>query len=268
MLASLPMYLVTPLAVNQLWDWLKQDLIQQLGKSYPQLALCDLKSPDNLHAHWQEPSLLVSQTCGYPLMTELNKKVNLLGSFEYDAPYCNGIFCKSVVIAQANNLNNNLLHFKNTKVAFNSPQSQSGYNSFRHLIAPLSQNGGFFENSISTGGHKASVLAVQSGQADIAAIDCVTYEGFCRYAPELTQGLKIINTTQAYPGLPLISALNTPTEVLDALKNSLSRIHLQEQLRDTLATLMIKQFKPSSWQDYEICLQMEKEAQTLGYQHL
>ena len=78
MLASLPMYLVTPLAVNQLWDWLKQDLIQQLGNSYQQLALGDLMSPDNLHTHWQEPSLLVSQTCGYPLMTELNKKVNLL----------------------------------------------------------------------------------------------------------------------------------------------------------------------------------------------
>ncbi len=268
MLASLPMYLVTPLAVNQLWAWLRKDIINQVGSSYNALIAEVLNYPEDLHGHWQQPKLLLSQTCGYPLMTELNKKVNLLGSFEYDAPYCSGIFCKSVVICQSNNLRNNLLDFKDARVAFNNPLSQSGYNSLRHLIAPFSQNGRFFENSISTGGHKASVLAVQSGQADIAAIDCVTYEGFCRYEPQLTQGLKIINTTQSYPGLPLISALNTPTEVLDALKNSLSRIHLQEQLRDTLATLMIKQFQPSSWLDYEICLEMEKNAQQLGYQHL
>jgi ABC-type phosphate/phosphonate transport system substrate-binding protein len=173
-----------------------------------------------------------------------------------------------VIICKATHQGTELSSFKNKVVAFNSEQSQSGYNSLRHLIAPLSSNGQFFQSTISTGGHKDSVLAVQSGQADIASIDGVTYEGFLQYAPEITQGLKIIATTHSYPGLPLISALNTPTALLTALKNSLQRLHQQECLQDTLKTLFIKKFSVSGWHDYEVCLNMEKQAQSFAYYRL
>lgn len=268
MIASLPMYVITPAAVQTLWDWIRQDLIKQLGSSYSALVEEVLNSPQDLHEHWQQADVLISQTCGYPLMTELKNKVNLLGSFEYDVPFANGIYCKSVIICKANNSATQLADFKNQVVAFNNTQSQSGYNSFRHLIAPLSNNGQFFQSAVATGGHRASVLAVQSGQADIASIDGVTYHGFLKHAPEITQGLKIIATTHSYPGLPLISALNTPRTVLMALKNTLQGLHLQPALQDTLKTLFIKKFSVSSWQDYEVCLVMEKQAKALNYLHL
>lgn len=268
MIASLPMYVITPVAVQTLWHWIRQDLIKQLGSGYLALLPESLSSPQDLHLHWQQQDVLFSQTCGYPLVTELKNKVHLLGSFEYDVPFANGIYCKSVIICKANHEGTQLSDFKNKVVAFNSAQSQSGYNSFRHLIAPLSNNGQFFQSAVATGAHKASVLAVQSGQADIASIDGVTYHGFLQHAPEITQGLKIIATTHSYPGLPLISALNTPTAVLTALKNTLQGLHLQPALQDTLKTLFIKKFSVSSWQDYEVCLDMEKQAQALNYLHL
>lgn len=268
MIASFPMYVVTPTAFQTLWDWMRQDIIKQLGNSYSDAIEEVLIYPQDLHEHWQQANVLMSQTCGYPLVTELKNKVHLLGSFEYDVPFANEIYCKSVIICKANHEGTQLSDFKNKVVAFNSAQSQSGYNSLRHLIAPLSSKGQFFKSTIFTGGHRDSVLAVQAGQADIASIDGVSYEGFLQHAPEITQGLKIIATTHSYPGLPLISAINTPTTVLTALKNTLQGLHLQPGLQDTLKTLFIKKFSISSWQDYEVCLDMEKQAKALNYLHL
>ena len=55
-----------------------------------------------------------------------------------------------------------------------------------------------------TGNHRASVLAVRSGEADFAAIDVVTLRHL-RAASEAT-GVKVIYQTLPTPGLPLICA--------------------------------------------------------------
>ena len=43
-----------------------------------------------LRAHWLNPRLLLSQTCGYPLMTELRDRVTLLATPRYLFEGCAG----------------------------------------------------------------------------------------------------------------------------------------------------------------------------------
>lgn len=268
MLVSLPMYVVSPEANEALWQWLRQDVISQLSDLDQALVPDNLSHPDDLHTHWKQADLLMSQTCGFPLMTELYQKVQLIGSFEYDVPYADGIECKSVLICRDDDQAKNLTDFQDRTVAFNSLTSQSGYNSLRHLIAPLSKNGQFFKTAYISGGHKASIEAVQQKKADLAAIDCVTFEGLKRYGGDTCKGLRIIANTHAYPGLPLISGLHTPQPLLDALKNSLSRMHLQTELKPVLQTLMIKKWSPSFWSTYQVCLEMQEQALAQNYTKL
>lgn len=62
-----------------------------------------------------------------------------------------------------------------------------------------------FAKHIKTGAHAASARAVAEDQADIAALDAVTWAHLQRYDP-ITQRLKVVAHTQPTPGLPLITA--------------------------------------------------------------
>ena len=91
MLISLPMYGVAPQDVLPFWQLLSQQL-----RRYGVIGIDDvigidgvagisdqLVWPTDLLQHWCDPDLLLSQTCGFPLMTLLQQQVQLIGVFSY-----------------------------------------------------------------------------------------------------------------------------------------------------------------------------------------
>ena len=260
-LASLPMYLANRPAVADLWELLRRSLADAGLQRLPTA----LTWPDDYHAHWLAPDLLLSQTCGYPFTDDLAGKVQLLGAFAYDAPQCSGIACRSVLVARAEHGHLGLAGFRGMRAAFNAPNSQSGYNAFRALVAPLATQGQFFASTLETGGHVASVAAVREGRADLAAIDCVTYAALARYTPQATEGLCIIATTEAYPGLPLITTKRTSAAELALLQSALQALLASAEAAPTLQALNIVGFEMPQASVYQRCVDMRESAQSLGY---
>ncbi len=260
-LASLPMYLAKRPAVAALWEMLRQALADAGMERLPP----DLTWPQDYHAHWLEPDLLLSQTCGYPFTDDLAGKVQLLGAFAYDAPQCNGIACRSVLVARAEHGHLGLEGFRGLRAAFNAANSQSGYNAFRARVAPLAIQDRFFASALETGGHGASVAAVREGRADLAAIDCVTYAALARYTPQATEGLCIVTTTEAYPGLPLITAQGTPEAEISLLQSALHALLASAEAASTLQALNIVGFETPQASVYQRCVDMRESAQALGY---
>ena len=260
-LASLPMYLANRPAVAALWELLRHRLTDAGLQRLPTA----LTWPDDYHAHWLDPNLLLSQTCGYPFTDDLAGKVQLLGAFAYDAPQCSGIACRSVLVARAEHGHLGLEGFRGLRAAFNAPNSQSGYNAFRALVAPLATNGRFFAAAFETGGHSESVDAVREGRADLAAIDCVTYAALARYTPLATQGLRVVATTEAYPGLPLITARATSAAEIALLQSALRALMGSAQAAPTLQALNIVGFETPQASIYQRCVDMRESAQSLGY---
>ena len=260
-LASLPMYLANRPAVAALWALLHHKLSDAGLQRLPH----DLTWPDDYHAHWLEPDLLLSQTCGYPVTDDLAGKVHLLGAFAYDVPQCSGMACRSVLVARAEHGHLGLEGFRGLRAAFNAANSQSGYNAFRALVAPLAVKGRFFASALETGGHGASVAAVREGRADLAAIDCVTYAALARYTPQATQGLCIVATTEAYPGLPLITAKGTSAAEIALLQNALRGLLTSAEAAPTLQALNIVGFEVPQASIYQRCVDMRESALALGY---
>ncbi|CNH25491.1 ABC-type phosphate/phosphonate transport system%2Cperiplasmic component [Yersinia intermedia] len=152
MLISLPMYGVDPQDVLPFWQLLSQQL-----RRYGAIGIDDvigiggvagisdqLVWPTDLLQHWRDPDLLLSQTCGFPLMMLLQQQVQLIGVFSYQSPYCSGEYYRSLVVVRADEKGQQLADFRHRVVAYNSTDSQSGYNALRALIAPLAINGRFF----------------------------------------------------------------------------------------------------------------------------
>lgn len=260
-LASLPMYVSNRDAVTQLWTSVATKLREQGLVDTPHA----LTWHTDLHAHWLNPDLLLSQTCGYPLMDDLAGKVQLIGCFQYDAPGCEGITCHSALIARDEHAHLALEDFRGLRAAFNVPNSQSGYNAFRARVAPLSVNGKFFSSALETGSHRLSVDAVYTGLADLASIDCVTYAGLERYSPEAIAGLNVVGYTESYPGLPLITSGKTSTKVLETMQRVFASLFSNANASRALNELGIVGFETPPAKIYQRCIDMREAAIALGY---
>jgi ABC-type phosphate/phosphonate transport system substrate-binding protein len=258
------MYNAPSPSVPALWQALANHLVQSGLVNVP----AQLSWPLDLHAHWQEPTLLLSQACGYPLMTFLAGKVQVVGGFHYSAPGCEGVTCKSQFIARlSDNLANTqgLEYFRSKAIAFNDTNSQSGYNALRAAIAPLAIDGEFFGQRLRSGSHRQSIEMVQSGQADLASIDCVTLAGFKTSQPQLLEGIVVVGESASYPGLPLITSLATTPDEMLRLRQALNDVTQDPHLAEICRSLFINKFEALDVTRYQTILEMEQAALKAGY---
>jgi ABC-type phosphate/phosphonate transport system substrate-binding protein len=259
-IAALPMYNVTP-ALAAEWRALLAEVLKAVD---PQASPID--PGDDLHTLWRRPDLLISQTCGYPLVSGLERHVQLIATPQFDAPGCTGADYSSVLVTRANAPFDSLDACRGARAAYNQDDSNSGMNVFRHAVAPLAKDGRFFSAVIRTGSHLGSLRAVAENRADVAAIDCVTFAFVCDELPELAQQVRTIGWTAASPGLPLIAANDVPPGMVESLRAALDDAVASQPMR--AKRLRLKGFARLPLSDYARITQMENEARALGYPRL
>jgi ABC-type phosphate/phosphonate transport system substrate-binding protein len=255
---SLPMYNVTP----RLQAEYEALLAQLLADAGVRDAVQLLSAPE-LPALWHRADLLVGQTCGYPYVSFLRGVTALLATPGFDFPGCDGSDYSSVIVTRAVDGVSSLAEAHGLTAAVNDRHSNSGMNVLRHAAAPLARDGRFFGRVKWTGSHAASLGAVQAGEADIAAIDCVTYGYLREELPDRLQGIKVLQYSAPSPGLPLVTAQSVPEEVRVRLRQAL--LAPGPQLRKHMTSLRIKAFQHRPDADYNRIQRLEAEAVDAGY---
>jgi ABC-type phosphate/phosphonate transport system substrate-binding protein len=220
--------------------------------------------PEDVHAHWLTPDLLLSQACGFPLVTFLDARVQVVGAFHYDVPGCEGVLNRSQLVVRASDPAQNLEDLRGRRVAINGTDSQSGYNSLRALVVPHARAGRFFSASHVTGAHHLSVMAVRDGLADVASIDCVSLAGFNRHRPDITAGTRVLGETAAYPGLPLITSNSTTPQTMAALREALEWLTRAPEMAQVREDLFIRAFEALPIARYQVCRDMRDVAVAAG----
>lgn len=257
---ALPMYLTHRDAEEALWASLRRYLAASGLADLPE----KLQWPVDLQSHWLDPALLMSQACGYPLVTFLSGKVRVIGTFRYTAEGCDGHFCRSALVVRKDNPANSLADLRGQVLAFNSADSQSGYNSLRAMVAALPQNKHFFSSALRTDSHRQSLEQVNRGVCEVAALDCVTLAGLRQSQPELCDNIRVMGWTDPYPGLPLITSNQTSNETLALLRQALTQAMEDPELRQTREALLISSFVPLQADDYAVCADMRQTALRRG----
>ncbi|WP_337014704.1 phosphate/phosphite/phosphonate ABC transporter substrate-binding protein [Leclercia sp. AS011] len=222
---------------------------------------------DELLAHWRNPGLVLSQTCGFPLVTAL-PEVQVVGCFHYTAPGCEGEFYRSLLVARAQDSAKTLADFRGQRVVCNAPDSQSGYNVLLKMVAPLAEQGRFFSGVTFSGSHRQSLIALRRGEGDIAAIDCVTWALLQRHEPELQAGLAVIGRSPLAPGLPLITAASTSSDTLRAIRAALTDLVSAPHYREICSALFIGGFSEATRQLWEVLLDWRRQAAEAGLHQL
>ncbi len=218
MIASLQMYQRPELvdAHDKFWKIIRN-----------KLALHGIESPKDLSQDademtvWEDPKLVLSQTCGMPFRTHLHDKVTLIGTPDFGVKNCIPGYYSSAFIVNQSDVGENLIDYKDSLFAYNDIISQSGYAS---AFFETKKDNFFFENRICSGGHLDSARMVAEGKAEIACIDPISLTFMSEYEKFYNE-LRIIKWTKPTPSLPYISAIGIDQKIyFDVISEAISEL--------------------------------------------
>ncbi|HWH86860.1 MAG TPA: PhnD/SsuA/transferrin family substrate-binding protein [Pseudomonas sp.] len=240
-------------------QWLTR-ILEHLGHS--RLDAGNLSLPEL----WLSPHLLLTQTCGYPLMTALRGQVRVVGRPRYELPDASaGQHC-SLILSRSDDPRDTLSDFRRSRGVINSEDSNSGMNLLRQRLAPLQEDGEFFASVGASGGHRESLRWLRENRADLAAIDSVTFAYIAQHAPEEVSGLRVVARSALSPTLPFITVGSAAQEQVETLRQVMNET--LSELPEVAQTLGLPEVLAASESDYQILLDYRREAEESGYGRL
>lgn len=262
---------VSAIAALNMYDWPSQKAANQALWAYLRegLRAQGFRAPDALSQErhgfdlWQDPALLLGQTCGYPYYAHLQERVCLVATPCYAAEGCQGPLYRSAIVVRADSGRQSLADCRGALAAATAEHSMSGYRFLMQAFAALADQGRMlkeplFKGLVWTGGHARSIEALCEGRAEVAAIDCVSWHNACRDWPERTAQLRIIGWSALAPGLPLVTSREHAAYV-----PVLRRLLLECPTR-LLEPLSIQGFDLLSRQDYQAIGPLSLEVALIG----
>ena len=175
--------MTTPVANLPMYDWPEissatdiywKTLRESLGDC-GFLAPRTLTRAEDPFPVWQNPALLLGQTCGLPYVEILRSDVSIVGTPAYDICCGAGSYFSVIVVREESDVRS-LPELAGARFGFNDPLSQSGYAAFFYQLKSQGLPSGFIQPQKTTGSHRKSIQSVASGEVDVAAIDAVTWE--------------------------------------------------------------------------------------------
>jgi ABC-type phosphate/phosphonate transport system substrate-binding protein len=221
-----------------------------------------------LAAIWSDPGLLLAQCCGYPMVTRYRDRLRYVATPCYAAPGCHAGDYRSRIVVRADDRADTLAMLRGRRAAINDRQSNSGANLFRAAVAPLAGGSSFFADIIETGSHAASLRAVADDRADVAAIDTVSFAHLARAEPTLAARVRTIRWTEASPGLPYVTSIAMPDDVVRSLRAVLDAVTRAPETRPARDALLLTGMERLPDNAYYRLLDLERDAARMGYPEL
>jgi ABC-type phosphate/phosphonate transport system substrate-binding protein len=265
-IAAFPMYDFPELASahDQLWSGLRRRLIDA-GITQPPRRLTRGMHHEEI---WRHPSLLLAQACEYPLAKFYAQQVRLVATPRYEVPGCAGSTYRSVILVRGSDKAQTLPGLKGSRCVINDPSSNSGMNLLRASIAPYANGGPFFHSIRISGSHRESVRTLASGEADVSAVDCVSWAHLQRIDPPATAQLKIVDWSPSTPSLPFVTAASSSDDLLVRLRSALCALAEDSAWRTAREALFLEGFDVNPETEFTEVLRLEAAASRWGYAKL
>ena len=179
---------------------------------------------------WKHPDLLLAQTCWGPMEKGLESHVVLVGQPSYDGiEGGQGALYSSAILMRRGGSESNVQSpadghamltldlFRDKRLAYNSPDSMSGIIALAGDLEAAGESLEMFSGRIETGAHRASIVAVAEGRADVCAVDCRSWHLARRHEPRAAD-VAVVGWTARRKGLPFITSLRTPPAIVAKLR--------------------------------------------------
>ena len=218
-IASLPMYDLPEArpAIDALWRGIAGHMARAGVADVPEALIHD----QPIKATWGHPDLFFSQACGYDVKHSFADTLRLLVTPCHDAFGCDGPTYSSLLVVPEASTAREIEDLRGCVCVINGRESHSGMSALRATVAPLSRNGGFFAEVKESGAHIESLAALRRGDADIAAVDCITFALVGRYRSAALDGVRVLGRTANAVSPPYVTRANTPDDVAERMRAAL-----------------------------------------------
>jgi ABC-type phosphate/phosphonate transport system substrate-binding protein len=262
MIAILPMYDFEPVRASTDAWW------KGLARAFRLQGLDNV--PDRLvreraERAWRRPDLLFGQVCGYPLVRSHGVKPKLIATPCYDVPGCEGPEYSSVIVVHADSQAREMEDLRGKIAAISAIDSHSGCHILRAMVAPLASPGGrFFGRQIITGSHAGSLEAIEAREADVAAIDAITFSLIKRCMPEALGSFRVLGRSPLAPAPPYVTSATTSDEKLERIRDALVDALADPDLAACRDDLMIRGAKIVAIDQYSRIEEMARIGESAG----
>lgn len=196
------------------------------------LRACGIGAPDALDrdtghmAGWARQDLVLGQICNLPWRVRFAGRVTMIGAADYGLPETPAGYYHAVLIVRAGDRARGLADCAGYRFVLNEPLSNSGWGMAVQHAATIGLR---LDPVLRSGAHAASAMAVARGQADLAAIDAVTWRYLA--AEGATAGLRVIDRTPPQPGMTFITAAGAdPAPFRDAIAAAIASLDPPAQM--------------------------------------
>ena len=213
-------------------------------------------------------SVPLLQVCGYPLVRSLRTLYDVVAAPCYGVAFCSEATHRGLIVVGIGTRYASLADVRGTRFATNAHDSNTGTNLPRRLIAPLAEAHRFFRQVVVTGSHAASVEAVQTGAADAASIDSVTFALLAEHRPAAVAGVRVLAASAQSPTPPFVTPRATEPRDRAILYDALAAAVAAPELASALRALHLFAVRPATLETYAVLTRYEREAVALGYGEL
>ena len=237
MIACLDMYNWPESAAvfDMFWEKVHAGLAERGFDAPPSLS----QKGEDLRSAADDASLLLGQVCGITYARDNDERPRFmpLGAFIVnDADLPAGSY--SSVLITRKDAAIDLDNPQSFSVAVNGYGSLSGWTVLAQYFSGQSATSPFADVVIS-GGHRNSAHMVATGQADLAALDVISWIMLERFEPALTAGLNRVGITPPRPGLPLVTSMHHDQELLAALNAAITEAMDTAEVKAAMASIGI-----------------------------
>ncbi|MGO9925212.1 MAG: phosphate/phosphite/phosphonate ABC transporter substrate-binding protein [Mycobacterium sp.] len=258
------MYSVTP-EVEESWKALLGRVLAMAGADFDYVPY---PAPQPLEVLWERADLGCVFMCGYPIAFQLSEVVPIAAPIP-SAPWAQGKpLYRSDLIVRKDSPFQRIEDTFGHRIGWTVEHSHSGFNALRHhlLAYRTPERPALYRevrgNLITAHGILDEVLA---GEIDVGPLDAYWHDLIRAYRPDLTDGIRVIGSTDLAPIPSFVASPGLPAETLVRLKAAFAATHHQPWFAPLGETLHLAGFAPVELADFERNLAWDREAREQGY---
>ena len=263
-IANARMYAVSPDA-EAAW----QDLIAHIARDAGvPLVYEAYPAPQPLENLWRRDDLGCVQMCGYPIALKVAEVTPLASPIPAAAWAGGNAVYRSDLIVRRDAPYQTLADTFSGIVGWTVEHSHSGFNALRHhlLAHRPGDHAHLFQNAV---GHLVTARrildSVLDGTIDIGPLDAYWHMLIKKYRPDLTDGIRILESTATAPMPAFVASPNLPADDVDRLRQAFASAATRPWFPDFKEGLLIDGFEPMSLATFDETLAWDRAARAAGY---
>lgn len=258
------MYSVDAVATDA-WRVLLRWMVERAGVD---VDVIDYPPPRPLPALWDRADLACAFMCGFPLSHRDPAPVVLAAPVPSPAAYGGKPEYWTCVIARGDSGIRSAHDVVGKRMAFTTPDSQSGYQALRALYAPIARQAGapLFASTVGPLVTPRRVVdAVLAGDADAGPVDGYAWDLMMHHEGARLAPLRVVARTVPTPIPPLVGAPGLDRRVARALTTALLAVEACAELAPVREALLLRGFAPATARTYDVLRDAAEAVSARGY---